>query len=86
MRADLVVHGPLTALLLVQLLQSELSANHPNLKIKSFDYRATKPLFVDREIRYCGKWKGNKESGGELELFAVDDEGDVAMKGTAVVE
>ena len=74
------MHGPLTALLLVQLLETQLHST--NRQLLSFDYRATKPLFVDRPIQLMGKW----ETDGKASLLAVDDTGDIAMKATASYE
>lgn len=44
---DLVVHGPLLATYLLDLLSTE----EPNSQLKRFDYRAVKPMLVDRKFR-----------------------------------
>ncbi|KAH7103859.1 hypothetical protein BKA62DRAFT_694870 [Auriculariales sp. MPI-PUGE-AT-0066] len=47
---DRVVHGPLTASLLLQFLNAQKPAK---LQVHSFEYRATNPFYVDRKMRLC---------------------------------
>jgi hydroxyacyl-ACP dehydratase HTD2-like protein with hotdog domain len=66
---DIVFHGPLSALLLVELAgRSERSGR----TLKRFSYRAVHPMYVDKEITFASKWK---EDGvdGEMELWASQD-------------
>ncbi|KGB80301.1 hypothetical protein I307_05788 [Cryptococcus deuterogattii 99/473] len=46
-----LVHGPLTATLLV-----ELAGQVESKKLKEFNYRATSPMVLDEEIRMTGRW------------------------------
>jgi hydroxyacyl-ACP dehydratase HTD2-like protein with hotdog domain len=67
---DLLVHGPLTATLLV-----ELASRKGDLR--EFEYRAKKPIYVDREVGM-----GMSEVEGGLEVWA-EQEGRVGMTGRA---
>ena len=51
----LVVHGPLTASLLLKLCADNLGHN----KLKSFNYRAIAPLFVDQPVYLSGCKEGD---------------------------
>lgn len=78
---DLLVHAPLTANLLIELAAREG-------RIGNFEYRAVKPMYVDREITLAGKWAGEQGEGeGEgrrLEMWA-EQEGRVGMRASAWV-
>jgi len=66
----LVVHGPLTATLLVDLALRE----NPGRTVAGFRFRALKPLFDIHPFSICGA----PRAGGAL-LWAVDHLGHVAM-------
>lgn len=66
----LVVHGPLTATLLMDLLRREL----PEARVRHVRFRATRPLFDNDPLRLEGK----KDGDGAL-LWAVDSVGRLAM-------
>ncbi|KAF5381102.1 hypothetical protein D9615_003989 [Tricholomella constricta] len=68
-----LVHGPLTALML---LETAIFHN-PGLQLKSFEYRARNPIFVNRTSTIRGAWKDNTS----VKLWCVDDEGVVGMTG-----
>ncbi|WVQ77957.1 hypothetical protein IAT38_000037 [Cryptococcus sp. DSM 104549] len=68
-----LVHGPLTATLLV-----ELAGQVKGRKLKVFEYRATSPMVVDEEIALTGRW----EKDGALKLEATQG-GAVGMRATA---
>ena len=74
---NLVVHGPLTALMLVEL--AEHVAAREGRQLERFEYRATSPMYVDEAIRLaCGAVKeGRAEMGAE-------QGGRVGMRATAV--
>ena len=74
----LVVHGPLIATLLLDLLRRE----RPNARVTRFEFRAVHPLFDLHPFDVCG------EPGpeGNVRLWARDHEGRLAMEATAVVE
>ena len=66
----LVVHGPLTAMLLVDLFLR----HNPGAFVTGFRFRAKRPLFDIHPFTVCGK----PREGGAL-LWALDGEGNVAM-------
>lgn len=66
----LVVHGPLTATLLVDLFLRE----NPGARVAGFRFRAKRPLFDVHPFTLCG---APREGGASL--WALDHEGRVAM-------
>lgn len=70
----LVVHGPLTAMLLLELCRDN-SGGRP---LSSFQFRARRPLFVTAPFTVSGRID---EDGGGCALQAIDPEGAVAMTG-----
>jgi 3-methylfumaryl-CoA hydratase len=73
-----VVHGPLIATLLVELLRRHL----PEAWLASFRFRAIRPTFDTNSFSVCGK----PEPGGKtVHLWAKDHEGWLTMEGTAVI-
>ncbi len=68
----LVVHGPLTALLLLDLVRR----HEPERALASFSYRASRPLFVDRPLALNGL---PGLDGAAVHLWAEDDAGVTAM-------
>jgi len=66
----LVVHGPLTATLLMDLYLRQ----RPGAAVRSFRFRAKRPLFDTHAFTVCGA-----HSEGEARLCAVDHNGFVAM-------
>ena len=73
---DLVVHGPLTALLL-----ADLATRRSGRPLRALTFRARRPMFVDRAITLEGRQAG--ESAG---LRALDDTGAVAMFAEATLD
>jgi 3-methylfumaryl-CoA hydratase len=73
----LIVHGPLIATLLVDLVRREL----PHARISGFDFKAVRPTFDGNPMRVCGKREGDSVS-----LWAQDHEGWLAMKASAKIE
>jgi len=68
---DILVHGPLTATLLLDLARREGGGR----AIATVDYRAVRPLYVDRPMALCGA----PRNGSAAVLWAEDDLGRVAM-------
>ena len=66
----LLVHGPLTALLLL-----DAARRHGEAPVSSFRYRALAPLFADQPITLVGR------RGPERVVEALDPSGAVAMRG-----
>jgi 3-methylfumaryl-CoA hydratase len=74
----LVVHGPLIATLLVELLRSNL----PQAKVMRFEFRAVSPLFDTEPFSVCGK---PESDGRTIRLWAENSGGGLAMTATAVI-
>ena len=73
----LVVHGPLIATLLVELLRREL----PGAVVKQFDFKAVSPLFDIHPFAVCGK----RETDGSVALWARNHLGQLAMSARAAI-
>ncbi|UXJ50175.1 acyl-CoA dehydrogenase [Pseudomonas citronellolis] len=72
----LVVHGPLIATLLMNLLRDEC----PQARVQSFSFKAVRPLFDTRAFRICAK---PEASGRSVYLWAEDAEGFLCMDAKA---
>jgi 3-methylfumaryl-CoA hydratase len=72
----LIVHGPLIATLLLDLLRRE----RPEASVTSFEFKAVGPLFDIHEFTVCGKEEGT----GTWRLWARDHAGALAMQALAV--
>ncbi|GJJ14269.1 hypothetical protein Clacol_008533 [Clathrus columnatus] len=71
-----LVHGPMTALMLLEVIEN----NRPsNLRIDRFEYRATSPLFINSPITIAGKWTNDEE----VNIWAHSYDNVVGMKGRA---
>ncbi len=70
---DLVVHGPMTALLL-----AELARSNTEEPLKGFSFRARAPLFVGDRLRL----RGDRDEE-EIKLVAYRPDGEVAMTAEA---
>ena len=70
----LVVHGPLTLILLLDLVRREL----PDATLNSVDYRMIQPLFDINRFTV----NGAHSDGGMLEMWAADHGGTLATKAT----
>ena len=74
----LVVHGPLIATLLLDLLRR----NVPEAALATFRFRAVKPLFDVAPFQVCGR---RHEDDKTVRLWAEDTDGALAMEATAVL-
>ncbi len=74
----LVVHGPLQATLLVDLLRRSLA--HAN--VRRFVFRAVSPLFDTAPFAVCGKPEAD---GKSVQLWTRNAAGGVAMSATAMI-
>jgi 3-methylfumaryl-CoA hydratase len=72
----LVVHGPLIATLLVDLLRRE----RPAAQLRRFSFRAVRPIFCVAPFSVCGRPEGD---GKTVQLWAQDSEGLLCMQATA---
>lgn len=60
---DLLVHGPLTRILLMDAARRHA----PEHVVTRLDVRAIAPVLVDRPVRLCGKTEGGKTEGGKTD-------------------
>jgi 3-methylfumaryl-CoA hydratase len=70
----LIVHGPLIATLLVDLLRRNL----PQTQVRRFEFRAMRPLFDIHRFTVCGRRDGDR-----VALWARDHEGWLTMEASA---
>ncbi|WP_454691727.1 FAS1-like dehydratase domain-containing protein [Achromobacter aloeverae] len=73
----LVVHGPLIATLLLDLLRREL----PDATVTHFKFRAVKPLIDTQSFHVCGRM----EDAETVKLWAKNENGDLTMDAVATV-
>ncbi len=71
----LIVHGPLIATLLCDLLRRE----RPAARVARFEFKALRPLFDIHRFTVCGRDDG----AGRIALWARDHEGALAMQASA---
>ncbi len=71
----LVVHGPLIATLLLELLHRE----QPAARVARFEFKAVRPLFDLDVFEVCGRAAGERS----FDLWARDHEGRLAMQASA---
>ncbi|WVF72524.1 hypothetical protein IAT40_007341 [Kwoniella sp. CBS 6097] len=77
-----LVHGPLTATLLVELAYA--AGERQGKTLTKFEYRATSPMVIDREIRMSGK---RREDGPSSRLdLSAEQGGKVGMTAVASFE
>jgi 3-methylfumaryl-CoA hydratase len=73
----LIVHGPLIATLLLDLLRREL----PDARVTGFSFKAIQPLFDVAPFHVCGR----REDDRTVKLWARTPEGHVAMDASATL-
>ena len=74
----LIVHGPLIATLLVDLVHRE----RPDATVGTFAFRAVRPTFAGNAFTLCGK---PSDDGRSIELWAKDHDGYLTMQATATL-
>lgn len=72
----LIVHGPLLATLLVELIAD----NFPNQKLIEFNFKALNPVFDTDKFHVCGN---HADSGGGNKLWISDNNGKLCMTASA---
>ncbi len=78
----LIVHGPLIATLLVDLVRQSI----PDCRLKSFEFRAIRPTFDINIFKVNAKPDLEKDSSGKtISIWAQDHEGWLTMQATAVL-
>jgi hydroxyacyl-ACP dehydratase HTD2-like protein with hotdog domain len=71
--AERLVHGPLTALMLLETTMLQ----KPGAHFAHFEYRARNPMVVGRAMTIAGVWNDERN----VTLWVVNDEGVVGMTG-----
>ncbi len=74
--ADLVVHGPLIATLLLEAAQK----HNPGLGVRAYSFRAVRPLTCNRLLKVRGH---GRQADGSVALWAEDEDGALLMQATA---
>lgn len=74
----LIVHGPLIATLLLDLLRRQL----PGVRVVAFDFKALRPTFDLHPFSVHGK---PRDDGRTIDLWAQDHDGFLTMQATATV-
>ena len=75
----LIVHGPMVATLLLDLLRHKL----PEAEVASYEFRAVRPVFDINHFYVCGEPQAD---GKTFRLWAKDHEGWLTMEATAVIK
>ncbi|MBT2793830.1 FAS1-like dehydratase domain-containing protein [Paraburkholderia strydomiana] len=75
----LVVHGPLIATLLVDLVRRQ----QPDATLQSFAFKALRPTFSGQAFMVCG---APSSDGKSIDLWAKDHDGYLTMRATAAIE
>lgn len=73
-----LVHGPLTALMMLE----TLAFHKPDVRMKTFEYRAVNPVIVNRPCIIQGAWDGKHVA----RLWAEDADGVVGMTGSVTFD
>ena len=74
----LIVHGPMVATLLLDLLRHQM----PEAQVLSYEFRAVRPVFDINTFFVCGEPSAD---GKTIHLWAKDHEGWLTMDATAVI-
>ena len=77
---NLVVHGPLSVVLMLDMLQGYLGDSDE--EIQRIEYRNLAPLYAEEPMKVCGKKKGP----GEYEVWVEGSGGGLAVKGLVKTE
>ena len=77
----LIVHGPLIATLLLDLLRHKL----PDAEVAEYRFKAVRPIFDINTFSVHGEPKADGKRGKTFHLWAKDHEGWLTMDATAVI-
>ncbi|KAL6719641.1 hypothetical protein ACLMJK_001562 [Lecanora helva] len=86
---NLLVHGPLTVVLMLEVLKGYLSGlsrnqNHDIVEeVHAVEYRNLAPLYAEEEMTICLRRKEEDEQAGSFDLWIVGANGGYAVKGSA---
>lgn len=74
---NLLFHGPMSFVFLIELLQAELKKGGGGEVVKKVEYRNVAPLYCHEKVKFSGK-----KVEGKWEIWAETPEGGVAVKGS----
>jgi 3-methylfumaryl-CoA hydratase len=72
----LVVHGPLLATLMLELVRE----HHPNRPLRRFEFRAAAPVFEEQRVEACGKPDGDR-----IDVWIRGASGSLHQRGSVVL-
>ena len=78
----LIVHGPMIATLLLDLLRRE----RPEARVRRFVFKAMRPVFDIHTFTVCGKPEAGPHGESRVALWARDHEGFLAMQAHAELD
>lgn len=80
---NLLVHGPLSLVLLLHAVSANVKARSKGQEvIQDIQYRNIAPLHCDEEMRICGRLKHSTKNGSLYDIWIEGPSGGVAVKGT----
>ena len=79
----LIVHGPLIATLLVDLLRVQLKRERPGATLRAFEFKAASPLFDIHPFTVCGRPADDGHAAPAFTLWARNHLGQLAMQARA---
>ncbi len=75
---NLLVHGPMSVVLMLDCLRSELKQKNGEEIIKGLEYRNIAPVYAEEEMMVCGRKKGED---GLWEVWVEGRDGGVKVRG-----
>lgn len=79
---DLLFHGPLSFVFLMEMLQHTIAREGGGESVTRVEYRNLAPLYCHEPIKLCGRRDGE----GRYEIWAETPEGGIAVKGSVRTE
>ncbi|KAF2861961.1 hypothetical protein K470DRAFT_256494 [Piedraia hortae CBS 480.64] len=76
---NLLLHGPLTYVLMMTLLEPYLHGK----RIRLAEYRNLAPLYANESVTFCGAPSGRE---GKWDVWALNPKGGLAVKGSVIAE
>lgn len=83
---NLLVHGPLTLTLMLQVWAKHRLPVEDNLHLESIAYRNLAPLYCDEEMRVCFKKKTSSDAGRVWDVWIEGPTGGMAVKAVVRTE
>lgn len=80
---NILVHGPLSLVLMLKLLQSQVHRFCKGAYIKNFDYKNLAPIYADEEMKICGRFDPVDRS--KVEIWIEGRDGGYAVRGRAIL-